>query len=383
MQFEFSTSARIIFGPGKLNSIGDLIAEIGKKAMLVSGCPSEISDRLSSLLETHGITYSFIKVDHEPTIDLIRQLVDHCRRSQSEVVIGIGGGSAMDCAKATAALVPNPGDVSDYLEVIGLNKPLLQPALPIIAIPTTAGTGAEVSRNAVLESPPQHVKVSLRGRNLLPRIALIDPELTISVPPSITAFTGMDTLTQLIEPFSCNSPNLLTDALCREGIQRVGHSLYQAFARGDDLDARQDMALASLFSGLALANARLGAVHGLAGPIGGEIPAPHSAICARLLPIVMAANINALRDQSDQATLERYRMIGELLSDNPSARIDSGVSWVRDFCQHVRIPALSTYGLSEEMFDDILEKAAKSSSMKGNPVTLSVAELRNILQQSL
>jgi len=384
MQFEFSTASRIIFGPGKLDIIGGLVAEISKNVMIISGCPQATADRLIRLLEAYEITSSYIKIKSEPTTDLILELVEFCRQSRSEVVIGIGGGSAIDSAKATAALVTNAGDISDYLEVIGRNQPLINPPLALIAIPTTAGTGSEVTRNAVLGSPLHHIKVSLRGPHLLPLIALVDPELTITVPPLITAYTGLDTLTQLIEPFTCNSPNPLTDAICQEGIKRVGGSLYRAHENGSNLNAREDMALASLFSGLALANSKLGAVHGLAGPLGGEISAPHGAICARLLPPVMEANRSALlRLAADHPALEKYRIIAVLLTGNKNAGIEEGIQWVRDFCQHVGIPHLSTYGLIENMFDAVLAKATYSSSMKGNPVILSEGELRNILQQSL
>jgi len=384
MQFEFSTASRIIFGSGKLDLLGDFVGELGKQVFIVSGCPREISDRLTNLLETQGITYSFVKVKPEPTIDLVQELVDLCQRSKSEVVIGIGGGTAIDTAKATAALVTNPGNITNYLEVIGENQPFSRPSLPLIAVPTTAGTGSEVTRNAVLGSSTHHIKVSLRSRYLLPRIALVDPDLSLSVPPSITAYSGLDTLTQLIEPFTCNTTNPLTDALCKEGIQRVGRSIYQAFNQGSELSARQDMSLASLFSGLALANARLGAVHGLAGPLGGELSAPHGVICACLLPHVMQTNLSALVKQNpDHPSVERYKVSAELLIGDPSATADEGIQWVGDFCKHARIPQLSTFGLSESMFDKLIEKSIKASSMKGNPVTLSELEMRNILQMCL
>jgi alcohol dehydrogenase class IV len=274
--------------------------------------------------------------------------------------------------------------VSDYLEIVGLNEPLINPSLPLIAIPTTSGTGSEVTRNAVIGSPTHQVKVSLRSNYLLPRIALIDPELTISVPPFITAFTGLDTLTQLIEPFTCNSPNPLSDALCLEGIQHVAHSLYLAYDQGSEIYPREEMSLASLFSGLALTNAKLGAVHGLAGPIGGEISVHHGAICASLLPNVMAVNISALTHRSpDHPALERYANIGKILCGDRMATAESGIQWVRNFCLHAKIQSLSNVGLTESKFPNIIEKSLKASSMKGNPITLTADELRNILQMSM
>ena len=310
--------------------------------------------------------------------------IDLARQKSTKLLIGIGGGSAMDTAKTIAALVTNPGDVIDYLEVIGQNKPLNTPALPIVAIPTTAGTGSEVTRNAVIGSLAHHVKVSLRSPYLLPRVALIDPELTLTVPPDVTAFTGLDALTQLIEPFTCNTPNPLTDALCREGILHIARSFTRAYDVGSNLQAREDMSLASFFSGLALANAKLGAVHGLAGSIGGEISAHHGVICARLLPEVMEANVNALNMRAAcHPALVKYGEIGKLLTGNLEATVEHAIQWVRDISVHMKIPPLSAFGLSEAQFPKIIENALKASSMKGNPITLSETELRNILQRSL
>ena len=384
MQFEFSTASRIIFGPGMLNSIAALAVEFGKKVLIASGCPQDISDRLVESLQRHEINYALSKISHEPTVDAICELVDQAAQSRPDVIIGIGGGSAIDSAKASAVLATNPGEVIDYLEVIGLNKPLLEPGIPVIAIPTTSGTGAEVTRNAVIGEPSQHVKVSLRSHFLLPRIVVIDPELMLSLPPPVTAYTGLDALTQLIEPFTCNVPNPMTDPLCIEGIKRIGRSLYMAFDDGNDLQAREDMALASLFSGLCLANAKLGAVHGFAGPLGGEINAPHGAICASLLPYVMSTNLAALNESpTGHPAIGRYASIGKLLSGDEAADALTGIRWVQDFCQHAKIPGLRSYGFSESMFAMIIEKAIKSSSMKGNPLILSPDELRNILRDAM
>ena len=384
MQFEFATVPRILFGLGKVNSIGTLASEFGTRAFIVSGVPKTLSDRLIELLEARDITCSIVKINQEPTIELLYRLVDLTRQYSPDLIIGFGGGSALDSSKATAALLSNPGEVTDYLEIIGLNKPLTNPSLPLIAIPTTSGTGSEVTKNAVLSSLQHLVKVSLRSPYLFPKIALVDPVLTLSVPPPITAFTGLDALTQLIEPYTCNDPNPLTDALCLEGIQRVARSLFQAYDDGSSLQAREDMSLASLFSGLALANARLGAVHGLAGPIGGEIPAAHGAICACLLPYVMEVNLDALLEKAPRhPVLDRFNTIGKILSGDPTATANAGLHWIRNFCRHANIPQLSVYGLSETQFDKILENADKASSMKGNPITLSDHDLRSILQKAL
>ncbi|MGE5123198.1 MAG: iron-containing alcohol dehydrogenase [Acidobacteriaceae bacterium] len=384
MQFEFSTANRIIFGPGKLNSIVDLVNEFGKRVLIASGSPDVITDRLRTLLNIPGMAISLTKISHEPTVRAICELVELIQKQKPDLIIGIGGGSAIDSAKASSVLAANPGEVLDYLEVIGQNRPLLQPGKPVMAIPTTSGTGAEVTRNAVIGDPAQRVKVSLRSSFLLPIIVLIDPELMLSVPPTVTAYTGLDTLTQLIEPFTCNSPNPMTDALCLEGIKHVRRSLRVAYDDGYNLQAREEMALASLFSGICLANAKLGAVHGFAGPLGGELGAPHGAICASLLPAVMETNLKVLRvGDSDHSAIDRYTTIGKLLSGDETASADAGIEWVRDFCQHAAIPGLSAYGFNEAMFDMTVEKAINSSSMKGNPVILSADKLRNILWNAM
>ncbi len=384
MQFEFATASKIVFGSGKLNSIVSLLGSFSDRVFIVSGAPSEITQRLLDLLAGKFTSNPIVTVTREPTVDSVREVVTRARQEKPDFVIGIGGGSALDMAKATAALLTHPGDVTDYLEIIGSNKSLINPSVPMIAIPTTAGTGSEVTRNAVIGSPLHHIKVSLRSQLMLPHLVLVDPELTLTIPPSVTATTGLDALTQLIEPFTCNTPNPLTDALCQEGIQRIAHSLNNAFENGSDLQAREDMCLAALFSGFALANARLGAVHGLAGPISGEIDAPHGAICAGLLPNVMEINLSALRNRvTDHPVLERYSTIGKLLSGDAAASAEIGIQWVRNFCERVKIRPLSTFGLNEQHFDGIIEKALKSSSMKGNPVTLNRLEIRNILQMAL
>jgi alcohol dehydrogenase class IV len=384
MQFEFAASTRIIFGPGKVNSLGDLCNSLGDRALIITGTPQAITERIVFLLQGSHIKSLIYTIQTEPTVAIVRNVVDLARQSLCNLIVGIGGGSAIDTSKATASLVTDPGDVVDYLEVVGLNKPLSNPPLPLIAIPTTAGTGSEVTKNAVIESPEHHVKVSLRSPFLSPKIALVDPELTRNLPPDITAITGLDALTQLIEPYTSNFPNPISDALCREGIKLVANSLAKAYDDGDDMIAREKMALASLFSGLALSNAKLGAVHGLAGPIGGEISAHHGAICARLLPEVMKANIEAIAARSSTNPAgERYAEVARLLTGNPNSTADDAVRWVRDICRQINIKPLSLFGMVNEQFSRIIDYAKVASSMKGNPITLSDAELRNILGESL
>lgn len=287
----------------------------------------------------------------------------------------------IDSAKAIAGLVTNPGAILDYLEVIGKGKQLAVPALACVAIPTTAGTGAEVTRNAVLASLEHQIKVSLRSAFLLPRIAIVDPTLTIDLPCSVTASTGLDALTQLIEPYVSIRANPVTDGLCIEGMRRVARSLRRAYERGQDLAAREDMALASLFGGLSLANAGLGAVHGFAAPIGGMFHAPHGAICAALLPHVMRVNLRALRGRlPDSDSLRRYDSVAKILTGSNEATAIDGVNWVSELCKAVQVPGLRAYGVTVRDSSALVAKAAKASSMKANPIVLTEDELTEALQ---
>ncbi|MBV9671724.1 MAG: iron-containing alcohol dehydrogenase, partial [Verrucomicrobia bacterium] len=286
MHFEFATAARILFGPGSLREVGAIVKSFGQRALVVAGRTASRAQPLIETVAAAGVEHSVVEVCGEPSIEQVIGFVELARQDPCPVVIGFGGGSAIDAAKAIAGIATNPGDVYDYLEVIGKGKPLLAPGLPCVAVPTTAGTGAEVTKNAVLASKTAKVKVSLRSPFLLPRAAIVDPELTFELPPDITVSTGLDALTQLIEPYTCLRPNPVSDAFCLEGITRVVASLREVFESPKNEHARENMALASLLGGLSLANAGLGAVHGFAGPIGGSFSAPHGAICAALLPHV-------------------------------------------------------------------------------------------------
>jgi alcohol dehydrogenase class IV len=384
MRFEFTTSGRIVFGPGVLEEVGTLARGLGTRALVVTGRDASRAARLNTLLTRAGIAVTTCSIAHEPTIDDITQGVSAARESHCDLVIGIGGGAALDAAKAIAVLLTNPGEIFDYLEVIGRARPLENPAVPCIAIPTTAGTGSEVTRNAVLAAPTHRVKVSLRSAHMLPRLAVIDPTLTHSLPPGITATTGLDALTQLIEPYTSARANPMTDALCVDGIRRVARSLRRAVEHGDDSAAREDMSLASLFGGLALANAGLGAVHGFAGPIGGMFPALHGAVCAALLPHVMATNLEALRAREPKSVaLRRYDEVARLLTENANAAADDGIRWTNSLVAELKIPTLRAHGITRGDFPAIVDASAKASSMKANPITLSADELHAILERAL
>jgi len=384
MRFEFATATRIIFGPGTVGEVPSLAAGFGQRAFVVTGQNQASAIPLLEQLNGQGIEFTTYPVTGEPTTTVALEGAWQARKVGAQMVIGLGGGSVLDAGKAIAALLTNSGDLFDYLEVIGRGQPLKEPSAPYIAIPTTAGTGAEVTRNAVLASPEHKVKVSLRSPTMLPRLAVVDPELTYSMPPAVTASTGLDALTQVMEPYVSHLANPLTDAVCRQGIQRAGRSLRRAFDNGQDTEARKDMALASLFGGLALANAKLGAVHGFAGPIGGMFPAPHGAICARLLPFVMETNVNALASREpDSSALARYDDVARLLTGDDTARSADGVACVQELSQALAVPPLSDFGMTQEDIPAVVAKAKNASSMKGNPIVLSEEELSAILAEAL
>lgn len=384
MPFEFATATRIIFGAGTTDQLPGLASGLGKRVLLVTGAnPARHSQYIDALTQV-GLPCTVVSATGEPSIAAIEAAREEARKSGCDLVIAIGGGSVIDSGKALAALVPNPGEALDYLEVIGAGKKLTVSPLPFIALPTTAGTGAEVTKNAVLGSPEHGVKVSLRDNRMLPDIALVDPLLTHSLPPAATASTGMDALTQLLEPFVSHLANPLTDALCEAGLRRAGRSLRRVVAEPHAADARADMALASLLGGLALANAKLGAVHGFAGVLGGLTGAPHGAICAALLPGVIKANMTALAERAaDSPALEKYGRAAQLLLDSPTATAHDALAWINETSRLFELPRLGELGVHKADFAEIVAKSQASSSMKGNPVLLNAQELAAILSAAL
>jgi alcohol dehydrogenase class IV len=378
--FEFATAARIVAGPGRAAELPGLLAGLGSRVLVCTGAnPGRHADLLASL----DLPAAMFAVPGEPTIDLARAGAAAAREHGADVVAAIGGGSVIDLGKAVAILLGNGGDPLDYLEVVGSGQKITRPAVPCVAVPTTAGTGAEVTANAVLTSPEHGLKASLRSPLMLPRVALVDPRLTLSCPPAVTAASGLDALTQCLEPFVSIRANPLTDGLAAEGLRRAACGLRAAYADGGDLGARTDMATCSLLGGMALANAKLGAVHGLAGVVGGTAAVPHGVACAALLAPVVEANVRALRsvDPGDPA-LGRYAEVARLLTGRPTASIEYGVAWIRETIDLLRIPGLATFGIGPERADDIAAKAAASSSMQGNPIALSRSELKAIVLQA-
>jgi alcohol dehydrogenase class IV len=281
-------------------------------------------------------------------------------------------------------LLGNGGDPLDYLEIIGAGRVITQPAVPCVAMPTTAGTGAEVTANAVLASPEHRLKASLRSPLMIPRVALVDPQLTVSCPPPVTAASGLDALTQCLEPLVSPRASPLTDGLASEGLRRAAAGLRAAYADGEDLAARADMAMCSLLGGMALANAKLGAVHGLAGVIGGIADVPHGIACAALLAPVIDANVQALRSgPPGHPALERYAQAARLLTGDPAASVLDGLAWIRQTLTLLAVPGLAAFGIRPQHADEIAAKALVSSSMQGNPVALSHGDLETILLRAL
>ena len=384
MQFEFATAARIVLAPGAAARIPRIAREFGTQALIVTGRDTARCANLCAGLSQENVAHSVFSVAGEPSLDAVRNGAQALRDSRAAVVIGFGGGSAIDAAKAIAALAPNSGEPLDYLEVIGRAAPLERAPLPVIAVPTTAGTGAEVTRNAVLYSPEHGVKASLRSPLMLPRVAVVDPDLTLQLPPAITASTGLDALTQLIEPYVSIRANAMTDLFCREGMSRAAGALVTVFENGSDRNAREAMSLASLLGGLSLANAGLGAVHGFAAPVGGMFDAPHGAICAALLPVGMEINIRALRALAAGGdALRRYAEVARILTRDPEAEPEQGVEWVRELCKRLAIPPLRAYGVTQGSVPQLVEKAAKASSMKGNPVVLSAGLMTEMISRAI
>ncbi|MDQ7831606.1 MAG: iron-containing alcohol dehydrogenase [Desulfovibrionaceae bacterium] len=388
MRFTFAGPGRIVFGPGVVSELPGIVVGLGERALLVTGGHPDRFQGIEDGLGAAGVFVTQYAVTGEPTVAMAEAGARLARAEGCQAVVSVGGGSVMDTGKAVAALAANPGDPYDFLEVVGRGMPLGRRPLPHVAVPTTAGTGAEATANAVLLSPGHQVKVSLRSPGMLPDMALVDPELTHGLPPGVTAATGLDALTQLLEAFVSRHKNPMTDALCREGLARAARSLERAFRDGSDAAAREDMALAALFSGLALANARLGAVHGLAAPIGGEFPAPHGFVCARLLPLAMEANVRALaaRDPGS-AALAAFAEAGRILT-GASAGADAadaaaGVQWVRGLCRRLGTPPLSDFGMTAAAVPGIAAKGLRASSMRGNPVELTQEDLEAMLRAAL
>lgn len=373
--FGFMTATEIRFGRGTAAEAPGRIAALGRQVLLVHGANGARADWLADGLRAEGVAVTRFSCDREPDVALIEAGVDAARQAGAEAVVALGGGAAVDAGKAIAALVPATRPMRDHLEVVGKGLPLDTAPLPLVALPTTAGTGAEVTRNAVIGVAEARRKVSLRDPRMLPRLAIVDPGLTDGLPKAVTLASGLDAVTQVIEPYLSLKTNRLTDALCRDAIPQ-GLAALMRLMQTEDADARDDMAWTSLCGGLALANAGLGAVHGLAGPLGGMAPAPHGAVCGALLPHVLAVNAERVEGPLAGRVAQVRDWIAGALGCPPDAAFETLAGWSADH----GLPRLGAMGVAESDLPAIADAAQASSSMKGNPVALSPAELTGILR---
>lgn len=393
MTFEFATAARIAFGPGAVREASGAVAALGARSVLVvTGRDPARAQTLVDDLRAQGVIVTLFAVAGEPTVEDARAGVLAAIEAAADTVVAFGGGSALDAGKAIAALATNGGEPLEHLEVVGAGRPLVRASLPFIAVPTTAGTGSEVTRNAVLAVPEAQMKASLRGASMLPRLAIVDPDLLAPLPREVIASSGLDALSQVIEPFVSARANPLTDALAREAIRRSPSALRRAFRDGlqgiDEATAqtRADLAFTSVCGGLCLANAGLGAVHGFAAPAGGMFGAAHGALCAAFLPPVMRANLRALRARAPQhPALERFHEIAVLITGAAPADVtaEDGIAAVAELCRALEVPGLRRYGVSGADLAPLVAKAKVASSMRGNPLILSDAELTEIVERAL
>ena len=374
--FDLAVPRRVLFGPGRADELAGLLPTLGRRVLLCTGRDPSRHRHLLGGVDPVAV----VPVPHEPTVDEVREATAEARTAGADVVVAIGGGSVLDLGKAVAVLLGNGTDPMDHLEVVGRGMPVERPAVPYVAVPTTAGTGAEATANAVLRSPEHGVKASIRSPHLLAAVALVDPLLTLTCPPAVTASSGLDALTQCLEPYVSPRANPASDAVAAEGLRRGARALRRAYEHGEDRAAREEMALCSLFGGIALANAKLGAVHGVAGVVGGMVDAPHGAVCAALLAPVVEVNLRALREREPASPgLRRYAEVARLLTGREGAPVEDAVAWLRETVAALDVPPLGAVGLRRAQYAEVAGKAARSSSMQGNPVRLTEEEIVTVL----
>ena len=378
--FQFMTSTRIIFGEGAYQNSLSTLNQFGYSVLLITGKDLNRAQPLINYIHSQNMRYQHISISAEPQITMVEETATLARKFRPDMVVAIGGGSAIDMGKALAALIPNSGSLYDYVEVVGRNVPLKTKPLPFIAIPTTASTGSEVTKNAVLKSNQDQVKVSLRSPDMLADVAIVDPMLTYGTDAYTSARGALDAFTHLMEAYVCGEPNPLTDMICEEGLRRISASIV-AGCRQDNPRARSDLSFAAMLGGMAITNAKLGAAHGLASALGGKIAAPHSVISSRLAPYVMQENIKAAKSAGRNDLLTRYRTIAKLLTGRDDASHSDGVEWVKAMLAKLDIPELTEFGLCDTSFNSVSQDAMKTVAIKGNPLPLTQERLEYILSQ--
>lgn len=380
MSFSFSTAQKVVFGQGSITQLPAIVAGYGSKVFLVIDTHIDAS---GEPVVSVGAERALWPTQGEPTVDGIGDAVTAAKEFGPDVIVGIGGGSVIDTAKAVGILLGNGGGPLDYLEVVGAGKPLTLPSLPVIAVPTTAGTGAEVTANTPIFSPEHRIKASLRSPAMIPAVALVDPALTVGCPPAVTASSGLDALTQCLEPFTSCKANSFTDILAREGLRQAAAGLRAAYAEGANIEARTAMSLCSLLGGMSLANAKLGAVHGLAAPLGGMTGGAHGEVCAAVLAASTAVNIEALQQRDPQnVALDRYAEAARILTGNPHATLSDGVEWIAETVRLLGARTLGALGLTRDQIPEAVAQGMVASSMAGNPIVLTEAEVTQIIEQS-
>jgi alcohol dehydrogenase class IV len=383
--FQFARLPKVAFGPGVAARLPNLLGGFRGPVLLVASGSAQRSPQWTALrgdLAAAGRTVFRFPVKGEPSPELVDAAVDEHRAHGIDVVVAWGGGSALDAGKAISAMLRQPGSVVDYLEGVGDPAAHSGAKVPFVAVPTTAGTGSEATKNAVLSRVgPGGFKRSLRHDNFVPDVAVIDPELALTCPPEVTAACGLDAFTQLLESFVSTAASPLTDAMAWSGLERIAASLLRASRHGDNLAARADMAYAAFLSGVTLANAGLGAVHGLAGVLGGLFPIPHGVACGALMGAVAATTIDRLRTAhgEDHPALRKYARVGALLAGRAELDVAAGcealVEAVAAWLDELQMPRLSAFGIGEADLDRIVAGAEN----KNNPIALSAEDLRGIL----
>lgn len=384
VHFDLAVPADVRFGAGRVSEVPDALAGVGaSRVLVVTGRTTSRADEIRSALSKAGISSIPFGVATEPSIERVRAAMALLADAGCDAVLGFGGGSAIDVAKAAALLASSGVDPLEHLEVIGAGRPIERPGLPCVAVPTTAGTGSEVTRNSVLSGGG--VKASLRSPLMLPKVAVVDPDLLAGLPSATIAASGMDALSQLIEPLLSQRANPFSDALARDGIGRSARSLRRAYQeRMEDAAVREDLALASLFGGICLANSGLGAVHGIAAAAGARLAAPHGAVCAAVLAAAMEVNLRVLRERAPaHPALLRMAQVALLLTGQPDATPEDGIRWLQELTAALSIPGLASYRLSEDEIPAVVTAALKASSMRGNPIELTDAEVTEIATRSL
>jgi alcohol dehydrogenase class IV len=387
--FGFATIPQLHFGAGKISVLPSTIKAFGSKMLLVTGAhsftSSSYSQSLLEQLQSNGIAVERYVIDKEPTPAMIDTAVKKFSHYSPGVVVAIGGGSVLDAGKAIAAMLPLNEPVKDYLEGVGTKPAHPGIKIPFIAVPTTSGTGSEATKNAVLsETGEKGYKRSLRHNNFVPNVAIVDPSLTMSCPPATTAASGMDAFTQLLESYLSTTANPVTDALACEGLKRVSISLMKAYQDGSNLEARTNMALASYLSGITLANAGLGLVHGFASSIGGYFEIPHGVICSSLMAAVNKVTVRKLRSKKNaEGALLKYAATGKVFSRLENKSIDYYTDYLltvmETWTKEMNIPGLTKGGVTSSDF----EKIVAITDNKNNPVALERDEMMEVLHHSL